>query len=178
MSIISFGEYIDDSKYKVINEREVRAGAGIMLLLVAIALSNGYYLYKYEIIPYISGFLTLNFIIGIFINPKFAPVSIVARFIVRKQKPLYVGAIQKKFAWAIGLVMTSTVTVLSILLQSDIAYFLPMCQMCVICLILMYVEAAFGICIGCKVYLGLLKIKVIPEPEVRPNCVGDSCEVE
>ncbi len=178
MEIISFGEYIEERKFKVLDERVMRASAGIMLILVSIALINGYYLYKYTIIPYISGFLMLNFAIGIFINPKFSPIFALAKLIVWKQTPLYVGAVQKKFAWAIGLVMTISVFIISILLQSDLSFFAPMCILCLICLVLMFAESAFGICIGCKLYLFLLKVKVIPEPEERPNCIGDSCEVE
>ena len=43
MSIISFGEYIVGKKYKVLDERRMRASAGIMLLLGVIAFINAYF---------------------------------------------------------------------------------------------------------------------------------------
>ncbi len=78
MSIISFGKYIDGHDYKVLDERRVRASAGIMFLVGAIAFINGFILGKFEIIPYISGFLAINFIIGLFINPKYSPTLLLA----------------------------------------------------------------------------------------------------
>ncbi|HHB78975.1 MAG TPA: hypothetical protein ENK85_07055, partial [Saprospiraceae bacterium] len=60
----SFGEYIDGTPYKVLDERVIRASAGIMLFLGLIAFVNGFVLNKYDVIPYISGFLVLNFSIG------------------------------------------------------------------------------------------------------------------
>jgi hypothetical protein len=42
-------------------------------------------------------FLT-DFIIRVFVNPKFSPTLIIGRLIVSNQVPEYVGAPQKKFA--------------------------------------------------------------------------------
>ncbi len=66
MSAISFGEYNDDYSFKVLDERRMRASAGIMFLLGAIASINGFILNNYAIIPWFAGFLLANFIIGIY----------------------------------------------------------------------------------------------------------------
>jgi len=176
MSIISFGEYIETDNYKVLNERSLRASGGIMFLLGLIAFINGFILSNYAVIPYVAGFLMLNFIIGIVINPKYSPTMIIASLFVRKQTPLYVGAVQKRFAWSLGLALSAVIFSLSLFLLTDISFFGPVCLLCIVCLTLLYVETAFGICIGCKLYDLALYLKLIKKPEVKPNCIGDSCE--
>jgi hypothetical protein len=179
MAIFSFGEFREGTKYKVLDERVMRASAGIMLLLAMIAFSNGFLLQRFEVIPYIVGFLVFNFSIGIFINPKFSPTVFLGTIFVRNQSPLPIGAIQKKFAWSLGLVLSSVILVLSILLQGDIFYFDSVCLLCIVCLSLLFLETAFGICLGCQLYFAARSLKILPEPkqDERPNCMGDSCEV-
>ncbi|MEA2043543.1 MAG: DUF4395 domain-containing protein [Bacteroidota bacterium] len=177
MKLISFGEYKNNSEYKVLDERHMRAGAGIMFLLGLFAFINGFILNNYTVIPYISGFLVLNFLLGLLINPRIAPTRLIAHLLVRKQTPLYVGAVQKKFAWILGLLLVSVVFGLSFLLLGDVSYFGPICMLCIICLTLLFFETAFGICIGCKFYHLFIRLKVIPKPDVNPSCTGDACEV-
>jgi len=177
MSTLSFGEYIEGRNYKVLDERQLRASAGIMLLLGMIASINGFILNKYTIIPYISGFLLLNFSIGIFINPKYAPTMLLAKLIVYKQSPLPIGAIQKKFAWSLGFVLSAIIFSLSLFLINDASFFDPVCLLCVICMVLLYLESAFGICVGCKLYDLTIHLNLLKNPTEKPNCMGDSCEV-
>lgn len=177
MSVVSFGKYVDGINYKVLNEREVRASSGIMFLIGLIASINGLILKNFSVIPYLSGFLLLSFSIAVFINPKYSPTMMLGSIFVRKQTPLYIGAVQKKFAWSLGLALSGSIFVLSILLLSDATYFEPLCLLCIICLVLLYLETAFGICIGCKLYFLSIKMKLLKEPAVRPNCMGDACRV-
>lgn len=177
-SIFSFGEYIEGKNFKILDERALRASAGIMFLLGIIAFINGFILQNYIAITYISGFLMLNFIIGVFFNPKFSPTMLFATSIVNKQSSLPIGAIQKKFAWFLGLCLSVTIFILSIFLLNDPSLFEPVCFLCLICLALLYIETAFGICIGCKLYYLFLKLKLIKQPEGKPNCMGDSCDIE
>ena len=177
MSTVSFGEYIEGKNFKVVDERRMRASSGIMLLFGIIASINGFILQKYAVIPYVTGFLALNFIIGIFVNPKFSPTILISGLVLRKQSSMPIGAIQKKFAWSLGLVLSTTIFVLSIFLQKDASYFEPVCFLCMICLILLYMETAFGICVGCKLYFLSVRMKLIKKPVEKPNCMGDACEV-
>jgi len=177
MSIVSFGKYVDGINYKVLNERQVRASSGIMFLIGLIASINGLILKNFSVIPYLSGFLLLSFSISVFINPKYSPTMILGSIFVRKQTPLYIGAVQKKFAWSLGLALSASIFILSIFLLSDATYFEPLCLLCIICLVLLYLETAFGICIGCKLYFLSIKMKLLKEPAVRPNCMGDACRV-
>lgn len=177
MSIISFGEYIEGKEYKVLDERSMRASAGIMFLFGLVASINGFILQNFEVIPYLSGFLVFNFLVGIFINPKFSPTVIISSLFIRKQSPLPIGAVQKKFAWSLGLMLSGSIFVLSLLTLKDASYFEPVCFLCIICLVLLYLETAFGICVGCKIYLLAIKAKLLPKPTAKPNCMGDVCEV-
>lgn len=178
MSIFSFGEYIEGRNYKVLDERVVRGSSGIMLLLGMIAFINGFVINNYIVIPYISGFLALSFFIAVFINPKFSPTVFVAAFMVRKQSPLPIGAIQKRFAWSLGLVLALTIFVLSLFLLSDESLFDTVCFLCLICLTLLFLETAFGICVGCKLYHLSVRLNILKAPKEKPNCMGDACETD
>ena len=95
---------------------------------------------------------------------------------VRKQAPVYIGAIQKRFAWSLGLALAATIFTLSIFLQTDVSYFEPVCLLCLVCLVLLFFEVAFGICIGCKLYYLAIFLKLLKKPVEKPNCMGDACE--
>lgn len=177
MSIFSFGELNESKTFKVVDERVWRASAGIMLFMAIIAAINGFILKNYIVIPYVSGFLMLNFLIGVFINPKFSPTVFLGKVFTYRQSPLPIGAVQKRFAWSLGLFLSTLIFILSFFLLKDESYFTPICQLCLICILLLYVETAFGICVGCKIYYLFIRLKIIKKPEVDPNCMGDACEV-
>lgn len=178
MSILGFGESVEGINYKVLNEREVRASAGILFTMGLIVVVSGMFLERYSLIPYFSGFMVLSFFVSVFINPKYAPSNAIARLIVCKQEPIYIGAVQKRFAWSLGLAISSVVFFLSIPLQSDPTFFDPICKLCLLCISLMFVETAFGICVGCQLYYLAIKLKLFKQPETKPNCMGNSCEIQ
>jgi hypothetical protein len=166
--LIRFGEDVPGYNIPVMNEREIRAAAGILFLftytsLMAIIFKGYFPLIKYVI----SGFLA-DFIIRIFINPKYAPTLILGRLIVKNQTPEYVGAAQKKFAWIIGVILASTMFILMVVINS----YSPITGItCLICLIFLFFESVFGICLGCKFYPLFFKDKV-------QYCPGEVCEIK
>lgn len=166
--IINFGEEVKDYSIPVLNEREIRAAAGILFLMMLISilvviLKGDFTLLKYAI----TIFLT-DIVIRVFINPKFAPTLIIGRLIVRNQTPEYVGAAQKRFAWIIGVVLAVTMYILQVLVNS----YSPITGLiCFVCLIFLFFESAFGICLGCKFYPLFFKGKV-------QYCPGEVCEVK
>lgn len=178
MSFITFGDYSNNKSFKVVDERAMRGSSGITMLLGFIAFINGFILQNYIVLPYISGFIALNFLLAIFINPILSPTFLISKLLVRKQAPIYIGAVQKKFAFSLGLILTATIFVLSLMLLKDESLFNSVCMLCLICILFMFLETAFGICVGCKIYKLTLKLKLLPQPKERPNCAGDSCEVE
>ena len=162
-----FGEIVEGYNIAVLNEREVRASAGILFLAVFISLvlilSNG----NFVPVKYVISFFFTDFLIRIFINPKFSPTLIMGRLIVKNQVPEYVGAQQKKFAWVIGLVLSATMFTFLVVANA----FSPITGItCLVCLILLFFETAFGICIGCIVYKLIYK-------EKAQYCPGEVCDV-
>ena len=178
MSFFSFGETSKDLGYKILDERVMRGSAGIMLLIGFIAFVNGFVIKNYAVLPYLSGFLVLNFVIGIFVNPKFSPTVFISKLMVRKQTPLPIGAIQKRFAWSLGLTLMIAIFLMSLKLVNDASWFEPVCMLCLICLLFLFLETAFGICVGCQLYYLALKLKLMKRPPVLPNCSGNSCDVK
>jgi hypothetical protein len=165
-NIIKFGEEVEGYNIPVLNEREIRAAAGILFLstflsLMFIAFKNNFLPIKFVII-----FFFTDFLIRVFINPKFSPTLILGRLIVRNQNPEYVGAKQKKFAWIIGVILSGTMFVFFILVNA----FSPITGIiCLICLLFLFFESAFGICLGCIVYKWFYK-------EKAQYCPGEVCD--
>lgn len=115
----------------------------------------------------VAVFLT-DMIIRVFISPKFSPLLILGRLIVSGQTPLYVGAAQKKFAWIIGFLLSTTIFFLLVIINS----YSPITSIiCLVCLVFLFFETAFGICIGCKVYSIFSKDKT-------QYCQGEICDVK
>jgi len=167
-TIIKFGENIEGYSIPVLNEREIRASAGILFLvmffsLMLILFKGNFLLIKYNI----TLFLT-DFIIRVLINPKYSPTLIIGRLIVGRQSPEYVGAAPKKFAWIIGLVLATIMFVFLVVVNA----FSPITGIiCLICLIFLFFESAFGICLGCLFYNLFYKDKA-------KHCPGEICDVK
>jgi hypothetical protein len=148
-SIFQFGQRIPEYNVPVLNERTVRASAGILFLLAIVSFMNAWLLGNFQPTRVFVVAFLIDFTIRIFINPRFAPSLIVGQWMVRKQQPEWVGAPQKRFAWAIGFALALTMLYL-VVLNNVIG---PInLIVCLICLTLLFFESAFGICIGCKLY--------------------------
>jgi Domain of unknown function (DUF4395) len=166
--IFRFGEDVEGYNIPVLNEREIRAAAGILFLatftsLMFILFENNFVPVKYVITLFLTDFL-----IRVFINPGFSPALIIGRLIVRNQTPEYVGAAQKRFAWIIGVVLSATMFVFFVIVN---AYSPITGIICLICLVFLFFESAFGICLGCKLYPLFYKDKV-------QYCPGEVCDVK
>ena len=116
--IIKFGEDVEGYDIPVLNEREIRAAAGILFLIMFISimvviLNGDFLMLKYAITIFLTDIL-----IRVFINPKFSPTLIIGRLIVRNQVPEYVGAQQKKFAWIIGVVLATIMFILQVVVNA------------------------------------------------------------
>ena len=164
--IIQFGENVKGYSIPVLNEREIRAAAGILFLFMFISIQQAamgdFLMLKYAVIIFLT-----DMIIRVFINPNFSPILIIGRLFVRNQVPEYVGAQQKRFAWIIGIILALTMFVLIVILNS----FSPITGIiCFICLIFLFFESVFGICIGCIFYRWFYKDKA-------QYCPGEVCEV-
>lgn len=149
MKLIDFGESIIGYDVKVINERVARAGAGILFVLGLVTFINSFLTHDFALAQVVITLFMFDFFIRVFINPKFAPSLILGYFFVRKQAPEYVGASQKRFAWGIGFVLA--LIMFSIVVIAEIMTPIKLI-ICILCLVLLFAESAFGICLGCKIY--------------------------
>lgn len=126
--IFQFGQHHPDFAVPVLNERAVRASAGILFFFAMVAFMNAWLLGNFQPTRVFVVVFLMDFSIRLFVNPLYSPSMILGHWAVRRQQPEFVGAPQKRFAWAIGFVLA------------------------VAMLFLMFFESAFGICIGCKLY--------------------------
>ncbi len=166
--IVYFGENVQGYNIPVLNEREIRAAAGILFLLMFIAIQRAAQFQDFLLLKYAIVIFLTDMLIRVFINPKYAPTLIIGRLIVRKQVPEYVGAKQKKYAWIIGNILGLTMLILQVIVNA----FSPITGLiCLICLIFLFFEAAFGICLGCLSYKWIYR-------EKAQYCPGEICELK
>jgi hypothetical protein len=130
---------------------------------------------------FMSGFLTGNneptklmvsvflfdFFIRIFINPKYSPSMVLGRWVVNNQKPEYTDAAPKRWAWSFG--FTLAVIMFYLVVLNDIRGPINILT-CALCLGLLFFEAVFGICAGCKIY------NLVHQQKVK-HCPGGVCDL-
>lgn len=177
-----YGEIIPDlviddrpAHYPVVNERSVRAAAGIMFLVGSAVVA--YILITRDFLPfyvYIS-VMWVEFFLKVAFAPKYSIFGTLGNFFVRNLPPEYVGAVQKRFAWTLGLTL---LTVIAALLLVFHIRGLPPLVLFGVCLYFMWMQAALGVCIGCTIYKALLERDIIKNPEERPACPGGACDIE
>jgi hypothetical protein len=164
--IIHFGERVPGYDIPVLNEREIRAAAGILFLFALIALMIILFKGDFGLIRYFITFFLVDFVVRVFVSPAYSPTLILGRLIVRNQVPEYVGAQQKKFAWKIGIGLGVLMYVFLIIVNA----YSPITGLsCLICLVFLFFESAFGICLGCKFYSLFNKGKA-------QYCPGEVCD--
>jgi hypothetical protein len=165
---MAFGEAVEGYDVPVLNEREIRASAGILFLVLFSSWMQ--ILFRHNFIPIKYGICVfiVDFIIRVFVNPEFSPTLILGRYIVRRQRPEYVGAAPKKFAWIIGFALSTAMFLHMVVLNS---YSFITGLICIVCLTFLFFESAFGICLGCLFY-GLF------HKEEPRYCPGDACDAK
>ncbi len=164
-----FGETVEGYNIPVLNEREIRASAGILYFFMFLAWMLVIFNENYFLIKFVNTIFLTDFIIRVMISPKYSPSLIIGRLIVGGQTPEYVGAAQKKFAWTIGLVLATIIFLLLVVMNSTSSFITGI--ICQICLIFLFFEAVFGICLGCKFYPLFHK-------EKTQYCPGEICDVK
>ncbi|MDP2062318.1 MAG: DUF4395 domain-containing protein [Phaeovulum sp.] len=165
--VFDFGEVVEGYPIRVVNEREARAGAGILLLFGLIAFSQAFLNGSFAMTRMVILVFAVDFALRVLVNPRFAPSLILGRYMVRKQAPDYVGAAQKRFAWGLGLAIALFMIVWNLVLNQAG----PVAMLgCVTCILLLFFETSFGICVGCAIYNWIW-------PGQAQLCPGGVCEV-
>jgi len=161
----NFGEKVSEYDYLVINEREARASAGVMFLLGLVSLFSVYIFRTLIWAELFSMTFIFEFFMRTFVNPKYAPYMLIANLVVYNQTPDWVEAKPKKFAWSLGMILGA---IMAYYIFFDVISLVRL-SICLLCLTLLFLESAFGICLGCLLYKQL-NMKLY-------NCPGGVCAV-
>lgn len=167
MARVGFGESVEGYAVPVLNEREIRAAAGILFL--ATFLSLMFILFRGNFVPIkvVIPIFFADFLIRVFISPRYAPTLILGRLIVLRQTPEWVAAKPKHLAWSLGVALSAAMFILMVVMNT----YSPVTGIiCLLCLIFLFFEAAFGICLGCLFYPLVYR-------EKPTLCPGEVCEV-
>ena len=162
----TFGQIRPEYAVPVLNERAVRAGAGILFFFAMVSFMNAWLTGNFAPTRVFVLVFLFDFVVRLFINPAYAPSLVMGQWLVRRQQPEWTGAPQKRFAWAFGLALALTMWVLVVVKGVVGPINLLVCG---VCLMLLFFESAFGICIGCWVYNRF-------NVEQARLCPGGSCD--
>ncbi len=166
-TFFQFGQHVDGCPVRVVNERAVRAAAGLLFVPAFISFMNAMLLGNFQPTRLFVVVFMLDMAIRLFINPLWSPALILGQWFVRHQTPEWSGAAQKRFAWGLGLLLGASMFWLMVINQVVGPINMLVCGTC---LLLMFFECAFGICLGCKLYNLFNK-------DQAQLCPGGVCEV-
>ena len=157
----------------VYNENEVRAAAGLTMVIGAVAFSYAYFDHLFLPLKIVTSFFFIEFLTRVTIGFQFSPIRVVSWVMTRNQPPDWVSAKPKRFAWTLGLGMGAAMTVIT---NVNIHGYLPR-SMCLICLTLMWMESVLGLCLGCKIYTLMVRRGWRQTDADIELCAGGVCEV-
>src|SRR5262249_23594397 len=135
----------------VVNENEVRAAAGLTLVIGAVAFAYAYFGKNYTPLQVVTIVFFSEFLARLTIGLRLSPMGVIAHALTRSQPPDWVSAKPKRFAWTMALALSFAMVIIT---NSGIRGTLPR-TICLICLTLMWLESVLGLCLGCKIH-GLL----------------------
>lgn len=153
MSIISFPEVVD--------ERAARTVATGVVLLTLLALATRW--------PIVVALLVLGFAARVLSGPRFSPLALVATRVVVPRlsgAPRPVAGTPKRFAQMMGLTFSSVALVL-LLADATAAAVVVLAML----LVAAGLEAAVGLCLGCKVFALLARAGLVDEADCE-RCVA------
>jgi hypothetical protein len=142
-----FGESVPGIDFGVFNERAIRAAAGILFLIGfagwMVALTTG----DYSLLRGFGALFMVDMFLRLFVGVKYTPSMILGSLMVRPQRPEWVDAAPKKIAWYLGFALVSVSCLTMGWFQLTGPFPLALCGLCIS---LLFLESAFGICVGCE----------------------------
>ena len=150
----------------IVDDVTVRLIAGVVLVIGIVALATQQW-WLYAVIG-------VDFTLRAALGPRLSPLARVVQGWVRpavSAAPRPTAGVPKRFAAAIGAVLTIAATALWIVsLATGSATALGwVVGIAVVMVVFPALEAILGICVGCLVFSGLMRIGVVPE-EVCIDC--------
>lgn len=161
------GRIVPGYAVPVVDERAVRAAAGILLLLGGIAFATAFFTSSMRPLQPFGLIFMADMLLRLTAGDRWSPALMLGRLAVRGQRPEWVGAPQKEFAWWLGLGIAILSCSSMGLLSAPLWLVLALCGLC---LGLLFLETAFGICVGCA-----LQTRFGGRQPV--HCPGGRCEV-
>lgn len=190
-----------NDRYGFVDEREIRIATGITLLLGLFSFFLVVFKGNYSIPLIFVSLIWLDFILKL-ISPQLSLFGSFVRLFLKKDSEVWVGAVQKRFAWTIGLVLVWFVLFCIIMLGGYTGMVNPIMQTiwdgtasniasgalivtpmnptiiaCLLCIIFMWSESVVGYCVGCHIYGWLVRKWWMKEYKWQ-NCVNGICEVK
>ncbi|HWE58153.1 MAG TPA: DUF4395 domain-containing protein [Solirubrobacteraceae bacterium] len=149
-----------------VNDKAARTVAAVVLVEVIVTIATGWY---WLTIPLAYGFWA-----RVLAGPKLSPLGWTAMNVIapRLGERVYVPGPPKRFAQAMGMVMSSAALVLGLILGDHtaadvvLALFIPAAGL----------ESILGYCLGCRVFALLMRAGLIPE-EVCAECADISARL-
>ena len=157
----------------VFNEHEVRAAAGITLVVGSVAFAYAYFDENYLPLQVVATYFFVEFLIRITLGLRYSPAGIAGRFLTRRYPADWVSAKPKRFAWTLGVALSLAMTVIT---NSGVRGLLPR-TICLFCLLLMWCESALGICAGCEIHRFLVRRGWAKKDEAYEICAHGVCEI-
>jgi hypothetical protein len=143
------------------------------MVVGAVAFCWAYFRHQYIPLQAVASFFFVEFLLRVTLGIRYSPVGVLSRALMRNQPPQWVSAKPKRFAWSLGLGIAFAMTILT---TSGIRGWLPR-SMCLLCLTMMWLESALGLCLGCKIH-GLLVRRGWARPDEEYEiCADGSCAV-
>lgn len=161
----TIGTFVTGIDTPVINERAVRASAGILFLLGFPAWLYGIMTGDLQYMRLFGVIFVMEMLLRLLVGTSFTPSLMLGTLITRRQRPEWVDTEPKQLAWSLGLGMglAGCLSLGWLGLPGLVAQII-----CAVCLTLLYVESAFGICLGCALSRRLSQ----RSPQ---RCSGDTC---
>jgi hypothetical protein len=155
----------------VFDENQVRAAAGLTMVIGAVAFSYAYFAENYVPLQVVSTLFFVEFLIRVTTGIRYSPTGVIARVMMLRRAPEWVSAKPKRFAWTLGLGMSFSMMIIT---NSGIRGLLPR-TICLICLTLMWMESVLGVCAGCKLHALLVRRGWTTKDPAFEVCANGEC---
>lgn len=163
----TIGQLVPGYDIPVINERAVRAAAGLLFLAGVFAFGAALLTDSQQPLQPFGMFFMVDMLLRVLVGDRWSPTLALGRVIVRGQEPEWVGAPQKAFAWWLGAGLAFVSCTIMGFVGAPLWVTLTLCS---VCMSLLFIETAFGICIGCA-------LQRLCTAQPAQYCPGGTCDV-
>lgn len=160
------GAHLNEYDVPVLDEHAVRIAAGILLAVGITAVTVTLAADATRPLQLFGLFFLVDMVARVFISDRLSLPPTLGRALTRRRLPLWVGAPQKVFAWwlAIGLAAISCIT-----MSTGAVPLVVTLGLCGVCFTLLFLEAAFGWCVGCALHRRFSR-------QPTRHCANNTCD--